>query len=130
MSNYHRLIGIASGAVDQQNQEIKFEIAVSEKRPISFVAKFGPASQLVGALGRMISELRRVLDAEKKMETVFPEVVAEAYVKQERWSGAILVEIVTPQGIPYIFAIPSQIASDIADRLKTESSKYSQVGMA
>jgi hypothetical protein len=127
----HRIVGLASGAVDTGKKEIQFALVVADRPPIPFVTEYGPASQFIGALGRMFLTLQEVLESEKKgIASVAAEQIAVAHIQQDRWTGNVIFQVTTPTGIPYNFVMPSQVASDIADRLKTESAKPYQTGTA
>jgi hypothetical protein len=130
MAKAHLLTGLTSGAVDTTSHEITFHLSVSGRAPFAFVAKHGPVAQMISGLSRMLSELRRVLDSEKKMEAVSAENVAATHIQKDRWANVVLMQLITPGGVPYTFALPPQVASDIADRLKTESAKPHQAGIA
>jgi hypothetical protein len=131
MPQIHRLIGIAGGGVDPQALEIKFDIATDGGAPLSCIMKYGAATQIIGALGRMFSALQEFAQKQKgRMEAVASEQIAAAHIQKDRFSGLVIFQVTTPAGIPYNFEMPSQVASDIADRLKTESGKSHQVGTA
>jgi hypothetical protein len=125
-----RLTGLPSGGVDSEKEEVHFTLAVSEGRPLNFVAKYGVASQLLTGLGRMLSELRSVLDEKKSAQSIAAEKVAAAHVQRERWTGDVLVQLVTSAGVPYTFAVPADAAKDIATRLTAEASKEGNLGHA
>ena len=130
MAKRYRLTGLPKGAVDTQEREIQFELSVAHERPLSFVARYGPAAQVISGLGRMLAELRRVLDEAKGMESTAAEAVATVQVQRDRWHDVVLVHLTTPEGVPYTFALPPQVAIGIADQLKTESAKPHQTGNA
>ena len=109
---------------------VHFTLAVSEGPPISLVARYGVASQVIAGLGRMLLQMREALEKEKSTETVAAETVVDVHVQKERWSDMVLVQMMTPHGIPYTFAIPTQAAGEIADRLKIESAKPTETGRA
>jgi hypothetical protein len=122
----HRLIGLTDGAVDTVSHEIHFSLAVHGRPPIPFITEYGPATQTIGALGRMFVELQTILENKKTgMAAVAAESVAAAHIQKERWNNddVVIFQLTTMSGIPYNFVIPRQAASDIADRLKTESAK-------
>lgn len=130
MPNRHRITGLPKGTIDTQKHEIQFELAVSEGPPLAFVAKYGPAGQVISALARMHSQLRQVLRAEKGSEMTSAEEVSTVEVQKEQWSDTILVQLVTAQGVPHLFALSSKGASDMADSLKTESARKHRIGSA
>lgn len=125
-----RLIGLPEGSVNVDAQELNFTLSVSEAKPIALVAKFGIAVQVISALGRMLSELRAQLDKQGGMAPVAAEKIVASHIQKERWSNVVLLQLITPQGVPYSFAVRCQDAADIADRLKTESAKPTQSGSA
>lgn len=129
MSKPYRITGLPRGDVDSEKHEIHFTLGSAEK-DFSFIAKYGVASQVIGALGRMFFELKKIMATQKGMETTAAEELAAFHIQKERWNDLVLVELITSQGVPYTFAIPNEIAADIADRLKTESGKSTQVGSA
>jgi hypothetical protein len=126
----HRLTGTPGGEIDHDKQEIRFSLNVSEGKPISFVAKFGVAAQVTAGLSRMVLELRRILASPGVTETMAAEEVSEAQAHKERWQDKVLLQLVTPLGTHYTFALPTTLASEIAERLKTESAKPTNVGTA
>jgi len=126
----YRVVGIGSGSVDTKAHEINFELTVAGRPPMAFIAEYGPASQITGALGRMLLQLRDVLIAANVMKGVSAESVASSHVQKDRWADRVIMQLTTPHGIPYTFALPPQIAASIAEQLKTESAKPHQTGSA
>jgi hypothetical protein len=111
--------------VNAEKQEIDFSLAVSDGRPLGFIAKIGVAEQIISGLGRMVRDLRQ-----PKPQMTAAEDVAEYLVQRDAFGGPVLLRFVTPHGVPYTFALPAVAASDIAERLKTESQKERPVGRA
>ena len=130
MAKRHRLLGLPSGKIDPDKQEILFDLAIGQGALILFVARYGPLAQLIAGLGRMLFQLRQILDEARAVETIPAEEVAVTQVQRDRWQDRILMQLTTPQGVPYTFAFPPQIANSIADQLKTESAKIHHVGNA
>jgi hypothetical protein len=130
MAKRHRLVGLPNGAIDPDKHEILFDLAVSRGAPILFVARYGPLAQLTAGLGRMLFQLRQILDDARAVETIPAEEVAVTQIQRDRWQDRVLMQLTTPQGVPYTFAFPSQIANSIADQLKAESAKPHRVGNA
>jgi hypothetical protein len=126
----HRLTGLPNGQLDTETKEITFELAVTDRPPISFTMTYGPAAQIIGALGRMFLELQKVLWAEKGMQTAGGESVAVSHIQKDRWQNVVVLQLTTPAGVPYTFVLTPQDAADIGDQLKTESAKPHQVGTA
>jgi hypothetical protein len=108
----YRVLGIGSGGVDTVSHEINFEFTIDGRPSMSFVAAYAPAVQIIGALGRMFFELRRILHEAKGMKSVAGEQVASSHIQKDRWENVVLMQLTTPQGVPYTFAIPPQIAAD------------------
>lgn len=130
MSKTYRLLGLPSCAIDTQTNEIKFDLAVSNGNPVSFIAKYGIIAQMLAGLARPASQLRDRLNSIGTPETVYPEAVVEVGVQQNKITGVILVELINQQGIPYTFALPPQTAIRMADLLKSETSKVTEMGTA
>jgi hypothetical protein len=126
----YRIVGIGSGAVDTVAHEINFELTVAGRPPMAFAAEYGPAAQFIGALGRLFFELRQTLLAAKGMKSSAGEQIASSHIQRDRWENVVLMQLTTPQGVPYTFAMQPQIASEIAEQLKTESAKPHQTGHA
>jgi hypothetical protein len=78
----------------------------------------------------MVSELKRISAVSNAMEATPAELVTATHIHRERWANVVLMQLTTPTGIPYSFALSPQAASDIADQLKTESAKPHQTGTA
>jgi hypothetical protein len=66
----------------------------------------------------------------RAVEAIPAEEVAVTQIQRDRWQDRVLMQLTTPQGVPYTFAFPPQIANSIADQLKGESAKPHQVGNA
>ena len=78
-----------------------------------------------------LSELRSQLDARGGgMAPVAAERASVSHVQKDRWSDVVLLQLITPRGVPYSFAIPCQAVANIAARLRTESDKPTATGTA
>ena len=130
MPRVQRLVAMDRGAVDPEKHEIHFTLKVSDAPPITLIARYGPAAQLVAHLAKMVSALNQILAGSNVMEATPAELVAATHIQRERWANVVLMQLTTPTGIPYTFALSPQTASDIADQLKTESAKPHQTGTA
>jgi len=126
----HRLIGLPGGTVDSVSHEINFVLSVTDGEPIAFVVEYGPATQVISALGRMLSELRRILMDAQASKFIVAEKVASSHVQKDSWENIIIMQLMTPQGTPYTFALPPQDAAEIADQLRAESAKPHHAGSA
>lgn len=116
-----RLTGLPEGAVDTKAAEVRFTLTASTGQPVAFVARYGVLSQVIAGLARMAAELRRALQDADALEAAPAEEVTEGYIRKDRWRNAVVMELETAPGTRYRFALPSEVARDIADRLKTES---------
>jgi len=131
MQKIHHLASVPVGDVDTESLEIKFDLATIEGTSIRCAMKCGAATQIIGALGRMFSVLQEYAQKQKgRMEPLAAEEVAAAHIQKDRWMDVVIFQLTTPQGVPYNFVMPRHVASDIADRLKTESAKPHQSGTA
>jgi hypothetical protein len=129
-SKPHRITGLPRGHVDTQLHQIHFDLSVSGNRAIPFVAKYGVATQIIGSLGRMLLELQAAVYVGKGMESSAAEEIRSSHVQKDRWNDSVIVQLTTPAGIPYTFAMPTRVAAGIADQLRIESSKPTEVGTA
>lgn len=126
----HKLVGIPKGHVDTEKDEIHFTLNMSDREPLSFVARYGAAAQVISSLGRMFLELQKILRQKNKMESIAAEELHSTVIYKEKFSDRVILQIVTDKGVPYTFALPTKDAADIADQLKTESAKPTQTGHA
>jgi hypothetical protein len=126
----YRILGIGSGAIDAETDEMLFELTVDGRPPMPFIVGYGPAAQIISALGRMFVELRGVLLEKKAMKASAAEQVESSHVQRDRWEDVVIMQLTTPQGVPYTFRIDPQFASEIADQLKIESAKGGKPGHA
>jgi hypothetical protein len=94
------------------------------------VASYGVAAQISSGLGTAIQILRMELAVQGAMEPVAPLQIQVADIQKEQWSDAVVMQLITDLGVPYIFQFPSQKAFEIADRLKTEAAKPTRAGNA
>jgi hypothetical protein len=126
----YRVLGLGTGGVDTETEEIIFDLTIDGRAPMSFVFEYGAAAQVIGALGRMFVELRRVLTERQPIKQASAEVVQSSHVQKDRWENLVIMQLTTPQGVPYTFAIDPQFAAEIGEQLKTESAKPHQTGHA
>jgi hypothetical protein len=120
--------GLPGGAIDLEKGEILFELAISNGQSLSCIARMGPISQVIGGLARMRLTLEAHLRSQNAIEISPAEQVAQSLIHKERWSDNVMMVLTTPEGVPYTFALPCQIAAEIADQLKTESAIPTQTG--
>jgi hypothetical protein len=131
MQKILHLASVPSGDIDTESLEIKFDLATTDGTSIHCTMKYGAATQIIGALGRMFSALQEYAQRQKgRMEPLAAEEIAAAHIQKDRWMDVVIFQLTTPQGVPYNFAMPPHVAADIADRLKIESAKPHQTGTA
>ncbi len=125
MTTTFRLTGIPGGTVDPQKREIDFRLQLNDGTQLACIAELSAAEQIASALGRMTQQFRQ-----PKSQNVVAEEIAEYAVQRDPHGGPVLLRLVTPQGIPYTFALPLAAATDIATRLQIESAKVRPSGNA
>ena len=131
MASTRRLAGLAGGNALPDTHELMFDLAVMNgQKPLSFIASYGVASQIIGALADMLKPLTDALAQAKGMVLISGEEVGSLHVQKERWEDVVILRLTTPEGIPHAFRMSPQTAVDIADRLKTESAKPTEAGNA
>lgn len=124
--------GVTKGSVHTGKLELNFTLSLADGRDLDYTAEYGPASQVISALGRLFVELQKAAAAAEGtlMRATAAEKVAMTHIQKDRWSDVVLLQLTTPQGVPYTFELPPRLASEIADQLKTESAKPHQAGHA
>src|SRR5690348_8296887 len=126
-----RVLGVKAGRVNTRTDEIVFDLAVEGKQfPMSFVASYEAFTQIMNGLGRLFVAVQNSLYEKKTMKGASAEAVASTHIQRDRWANVVLMQLSTPEGVPYTFAIPPQVAADMAEQLKTESSLPHQAGNA
>ena len=130
MAEAIRLIGLESGEVDLDRQEVRFTLTDTLSQNLELVAAAGVAEQIISALSRMCTALREAAIAGNVTRPIAAEQVAEALVQRERFHDLVLLQLITASGTPYSFSLDRQAAIDISDRLKTESAKSVPRGTA
>jgi len=127
----HIVQNLADASVDTNGRAIHFTLTVTDGAQILFVMGYAPSTQVIGALGRAFLQLHAALEKSKgKLEAIPLEHVKHAHIQQDRLTGNVIFQMITPAGIPYNFVLTAKAASDIADMLKTESARRYQPGSA
>jgi hypothetical protein len=127
----HIVQNLANASVDTNGRAIQFSLTVSDGAQIPFVMGYAASTQVIGALGRTFLKLHETIEKSKgKLEALPLEHVARAHIQQDRLTGNVIFQMITPAGIPYSFVLTPKAASDIADMLKTESGRPYQPGSA
>jgi hypothetical protein len=125
MPTLFRLVGLAEATVDREKHDVNFVLKVSDGRGLAFVAEAPAARQIAASLGRMAVEAGQTAPM-----TLAAEKIAKYGVKRDAFGGVVLLQLISDDGIPYMFALPSSAASDIATTLQSESAKVSGIGHA
>jgi hypothetical protein len=127
----HIVQNLTEASVDTDGRAIHFSLTVTDGAQIPFVMGYAPSTQIIGALGRMLLQLHEAIEKSKgKLEAIPLEQVKHAHIQQDRLTGNVIFQLITPAGIPYNFVLTPKAASDIADMLKTESARPYQPGSA
>jgi hypothetical protein len=120
-----RLAGLAEGTINNEKGEVNFVLKISDGRGLAFVAEVTAARQISSALGKM------ALQAKQSMPLmVGAEKVVQYGVKNDAFGDVVLLQLVSEDGVPYMFALPRSAAGDIATRLSSESERHSETGRA
>ena len=130
MAEFLQLTGMPQAIPNGSSKDIRFILSVSEGESIMCRARYGVAAQIASGLGTALRMLRVTLAAEGTVEPVAAEDIQEIHIQKTLLADAVVVELVTTPGIPYIFQIPSQMAAELADRLKIEAAKHVESGRA
>ena len=130
MAEAIRLIGLESGEVDLDRQEVRFTLTDTLSQNLEFVAAAGVAEQITSALSRMCTALREAAIAGNVTRPIAAEPVADTIVQRDRLHDLVLLQLITLSGAPYTFSLDHQAAIDISDQLKTESAKSVPRGTA
>lgn len=125
MATTFRLAGLSEATVDNEKQDISFVLKVADGRGLAFVADAAAARQIASSLGRVALQARQVTP-----QMIGAEKIAQYGVKREAFGEVVLLQLVSEDGVPYMFALPLQAATDIASRLQIESAKNAGTGRA
>jgi hypothetical protein len=123
-----RLLGLAK-ATAHPDTEFDLEFAGDGGRRFHFRAKLDAIEQILANLSQLALASRAKHHA-GKTQVVSAEEVHQYLVQRDPFGSAILLRLVNPHGVAYNFAFPVAAANDIADRLKSESTKVDSVGTA
>jgi hypothetical protein len=125
MPTTFRLAGLAEARVDNEKGDVDFVLKISDGRGLAFVADTAAARQIASSLGKLALQAKQtgplMIGAEK---------VAQYGVKRDAFGEAVLLQLVSEDGVPYMFALSVSAASDISARLKSESERHSDSGRA
>lgn len=116
MPTTFRLAGLTEATVDNAKGDVSFVLKVADGRGLAFVAEAAAARQIASALGRMALQARS-----SSPQMIGAEKVVKYGVKKDAFGEAILLQLVSEDGVPYMFAVPTKAVADIASRLQTEA---------
>lgn len=125
MATTFRLAGLSEATIDNEKQDISFVLKVSDGRGLAFVADAAAARQIASSLGQMSLQARQA-----SPQMISAEKIAQYGVKREAFGEVVLLQLVSEDGVPHMFALPLHAARDIASRLQTESEKTPKTGRA
>jgi hypothetical protein len=125
MPTVFRVDGLTEASIDSETHDISFVLRVSDGRGVAFVTEPAAARQIASSLGRVALDARQTVPM-----TVAAEKISKYGVKREAFGEAVLLQLVSDDGIPYMFALPLATADDIAARLLRESEKGASSGRA
>ncbi len=125
MPTTFRLAGLAEGRVNRETHDIDFVLKLSDGRGLMFAAEAAAARQIAASLGRMALDARG-----QGPEALAAERVAQYGVQKDAFGEAILLQLVSDDGVPYMFALPAAAATDIARRLQSEGANTTGTGLA
>jgi hypothetical protein len=125
MPTIFRLAGLIEASIDNEGRDVNFVLRVSDGRGLAFVAEAAAARQIAFSFGRVALETRQ-----SAPQVISAEKISKYGVKKDAFGEAVLLQLVSEDGVPYMFALPLNAAADIADRLQTESAKNPDTGRA
>jgi hypothetical protein len=125
MTKVFRLAGLTEGSVDQEKRDVNFVLKMTDGRGLVFVAEAPTARQIASSLGRMALDARQ-----QGPQALAAERVAQYGIKKDGIGEAILLQLVSQDGVPYMFALPVAAAADVAQRLQAECAKPPGTGRA
>jgi hypothetical protein len=125
MPTTFRLAGLVEATVDSEKHDVNFVLKVADGRGLAFVAEAAAARQIASSLGRMALQAR-----ESGPQMTGAEKVSQYGVKKDAFGETVLLQLVSGDGVSYMFALPLSAATDIATRLQTEIAKGSGAGRA
>jgi hypothetical protein len=125
MPTTFRLAGLSEATIDTEKQDVSFVLKVADGRGLAFVADAAAARQIASSLGRMALQARQATP-----QMIGAEKIAQYGVKREAFGEVVLLQLVSEDGVPHMFALPLSAATDIASRLQIESAKNPGTGRA
>jgi hypothetical protein len=115
---------------DGNTEDIRFVLDVKDDSPINCVADYGTASQIASGLGNAIRFLRAALSAKGAVVPLSVEHLSTFHVERNLLEEEVVMTVTTASGIPYLFQLPTQVALELSDQLRTEALKANPMGNA
>jgi hypothetical protein len=124
-----RLLGVPDVAIDPKTRQVQFALKLDNLPDRVFVADVSVIEQIASALASSLHSMNERASP-LKAAPVVAQPVAQYLVRKDPHSDTVLLRIVTQDGVPHTFAIPSAHVGGIADRLRIEGDKDTSVGNA
>ncbi|MGO9545837.1 MAG: hypothetical protein ACLPPF_13740 [Rhodomicrobium sp.] len=125
-----RLTGIVTATPNTGTRDIRFAIEMADGSSAEFVAGFGAMEQLLSNLGMALHALTIALREQQGWEGVPVIPLREIQAQKNPLTDHILMNVITVLGVPFRFEFPPAIALALADRLRSEALKESEIGHA
>lgn len=122
-----KVTGISKAHVMSDGSEIHFKLDRPNGDTFDLVATPASAMQITAALAHLTREAQKMASGPAPMAA---ERVVGFAVTRDQVGNSIALQLQSEHGVRYTFAMPPQIAADIAAWLKTESGSAPTVGNA
>jgi hypothetical protein len=125
-----RLTGMPQAIPNGITEDIRFILETGADNPIYCIADYGTASQIASGLGNAIRILRAAFAAKGSVVPISAEYLSTIHVDRALLSEAIVMTMTTAAGVPFVFQLPTQVALELSDQLRTEALKATPTGNA
>jgi hypothetical protein len=125
-----RLTGMPQAVPNGHTEEIRFVLEVGADNPIYCIADYGTASQIASGLGNAIRLLRASMSAKGSVVPVSAEHLSTIHVDRALLSEAVVMTVTTAAGVPFVFQLPTQVALELSDQLRSVALKAAPIGHA
>lgn len=126
MSKKYRLNGLSDVEIDRDKQEMTFRLLLDENRAVVCTGGVAIVEHIISGLAQMTMEIRGG-NPHRKVHAENPTAYG---VQRDRLHDVVLLRFVTEAGVPITFALRTEHAIDIADRLKRYSAPSRPPGRA
>ncbi len=124
-----KLAGIEEGSIDPEKGYVVFKAKLDRRPDQWFAAKANVLDQTLSTLATLLRQLREHT-AVPAAEAIFAIEVGQYAIQKDPFSEKVLMKIISPDGIPYTFAVPTRATDEMSERLKAEGSKPTVFGKA